>query len=126
MWLSCSHEAQRLVAETHIDQIIMQIKVSHNLLQLRYNPFGAGVVRKIQSTFISFYDFETSWIYNLDQIMTLPQMFFKILPYYYANSNCTAGKKISKQMFIFHYYTTPYRKYFNFTDYNLFLYTVNT
>ena len=54
MWLSCSHEAQRLVAETHIDQIITQIKVSHKLLQLRYNPFGAGVVRKIQSTFYHF------------------------------------------------------------------------
>lgn len=91
-----------------------------------YSIWG-GVLRKAQGTFISLYDFETSWIYNLDQIMTLSQMFFKILLYYYANSKCKAAKKISKQIFVFHYCTTQFQKCFsNFTDKNLFFYTVIT
>lgn len=93
---------------------------------IKIHSIWGGGLRKAQGNFISLYDFETSWIYNLDQIMTLSQMFFKILLYYYANSKCKAAKKISKQIFVFHYCTTQFQKCFpNFIDKNLFLYCYN-
>lgn len=125
-WASPAHEAHRL-EETAINQKATQVNVCYQRLQTS-SPMGAGGPRKLRVvTYLPLDDFEIFRVYNLDQIITLPRMFFKILPYYYANSKCKTAKKIYKQIFIFHYHMTQHQKHLpNFVHENLIFFILLT
>lgn len=88
---------------------------------------GVGGLRKPRVVTNHFFDFEKFRVYNLDQTITLPQMLFKILPYYYTNPKCKAAKVIYRQIFVFHYCISQDQRHLpDFVDEDLKFFTLLT